>query len=180
MLRILTILIVLGLFLVSCGGGGDDGGSSGGSGEAQPTSESENPQSEDTGEVVNPSTSSSEVWLDAYTFSCTSNWTNREGPLGLEATYLSNGEPAELEPGRFYSMTVSYDPGDLPPGVDETDLGLYSWNIGFNDLPGPSPDWMRETSQVDAVANAVNANPDHFSVWALLGRAEVLLPFVLR
>ena len=98
MFRILTILIVLGFFLVSCGGGGDDGGSSGGSGEAQPTSESENPQSEDTGEVVNPSTSSSEVWLDAYTFSCTSNWTNREGPLGLEA-YSGSGNCVKSFPG---------------------------------------------------------------------------------
>jgi hypothetical protein len=39
---------------------------------------------------------------------------------------------------------------------------------------------MTETSYVDAAANTVSAMPNHFSVWALLGRAEVYLPVVLR
>jgi hypothetical protein len=103
------------------------------------------------------------------------------GPFfGLEASYLSSGKPAQLKRDQVYSMTVTYQPRSLPSGVDEEDLGLYFWQIGLDELPGPSPDWMTETSHVDVAANTVSAMPNHFSVWALLGRAEVYLPIVLR
>jgi hypothetical protein len=102
------------------------------------------------------------------------------GPFfGLEASTLSNGQPVQLEPGQTYSMTVAYQPLNLPPGVDEEDLGLYFWPIALDALPGPAPDWMKEISHVDAAANTVHAMPNHFSVWALLGRAKVYLPIVL-
>ena len=34
--------------------------------------------------------------------------------FGLKASYVSNGQPAELNPGQVYSMTVTYQPGNLP------------------------------------------------------------------
>jgi hypothetical protein len=103
------------------------------------------------------------------------------GPFfGLEARYLSDGQPAQLQPGQAYSMTVHYQPGDFLPGVDEADLGLYSWPIALDMLPGATPQWMQETSQADAGANAIQAMPNHFSVWALLGRDKIYLPLVVH
>jgi hypothetical protein len=77
-------------------------------------------------------------------------------------------------------MTVRYQPQDLPPGVDEADLGLYSWPVALDMLPGATPQWMKETSQTDAGANAIQAMPNHFSVWALLGRDKIYLPLVVH
>jgi hypothetical protein len=91
----------------------------------------------------------------------------------LEARYLANGEPASMPPNRPYTVTVNYDPGNVPDGLDEENLALYSFsNLG---------QWQKEkTSQVDVFAKAVTASPNHFSSWALLSRWDVHLPVVLR
>ena len=58
-------------------------------------------------------------------------------------------------------------------GLDEAGLALFYRRDG---------EWVREpTSQVDVVANAVTAQPDHFSLWAILSdERRVYLPAILR
>jgi hypothetical protein len=98
----------------------------------------------------------------------------------LQAAYLSSGQPAQLQPGKEYSMTVRYVPESLPSGVDEADLNLYFQELGLNVTLQRGPSWVREPSTVNVAANTVSATPDHFSIWALLGPAKAYLPFVLR
>ena len=92
----------------------------------------------------------------------------------LTAVYANNGQPAELESGYTYTITVSYDEADLPPNVDEADLQLFYFD-GAAWLPEP-------TSQVDTIANLITATPDHFSLWGVLARPSyiIYLPVVLR
>lgn len=90
----------------------------------------------------------------------------------LGATYLSSGQPAQAQPGKTYSMAVTYQESSLPPWVDEDELALYAWN---------GSRWIKEeTSQVDVSANVVMAMPNHFSSWAVLAKPHVYLPAVLR
>jgi hypothetical protein len=95
------------------------------------------------------------------------------GPFyDLQATYLSSGQPAQLQPGQTYSISVTYQQEDVPPGVNEMHLALYSRNDG---------QWVKEeTSVVDTVANTVAATPGHFSLWAVLSERYVYLPMVLK
>ena len=102
------------------------------------------------------------------------------GPFfGLEARYLSNGEPAQLQPGLTYSMVVRYQPQGFAPGVDEDDLSLYSWSVPLDALPGATPQWKLESSHSDVEGDTIDATPSHFSVWGLLGKDKVYLPVVL-
>ncbi|MFC2029729.1 FG-GAP-like repeat-containing protein [Chloroflexota bacterium] len=97
----------------------------------------------------------------------------------LNAAYLSSGEQATLQPGKRYTITVTYDQADVPPGVNEADLALF-YHTG-SDYSG-RPLWKKEpTSVVDTVANTITATPDHFSLWAALeGGYQVNLPVVVR
>lgn len=110
-IRFLAVVMVLGFFFVSCSGGSDNGGTTGGSGETQSTAATQNNTANDNEQTdeasdqqtqtsnqasttaaappANPTTDS-QIWLDAYSFNCTSNWTNRDGPLGL-APYSGSG-----------------------------------------------------------------------------------------
>ncbi len=90
----------------------------------------------------------------------------------LQASYLSNGQPAQLQPGQTYSITVAYQQGDVPPEVHKAHLALYSW--------GGSQWTKEETSEVDAGANTVSATPDHFGLWAVLAEWYVYLPLVSK
>ena len=61
-----------------------------------------------------------------------------------------------------YSVLVPYDEGKLGEIV-ETTLALYYWNE-------ETDRWIKEPStNLNSVDNAIAANPDHFSLWAILG-----------
>jgi hypothetical protein len=81
----------------------------------------------------------------------------------------------DRQPLKPYQVEWQYDPVDFP-GIDESRLGLYSWD-GMR--------WVREpSSAVDAAANLVSAAPQHASLWALLaerqGVQEIFLPLLNR
>jgi oligopeptide transport system substrate-binding protein len=90
----------------------------------------------------------------------------------VTAVFTPSGDPAVLEPGKTYNLTVYYTDQERGP-VKEDTLALYSWD-GAN--------WVKEPSSVvNGAANTVNATPDHFSLWAVLGETKVAyLPLVLR
>jgi hypothetical protein len=91
----------------------------------------------------------------------------------LYASDPDTGETAELQPGQRYRITVTYDDGDVPDGVDEGELGLYYWD-GESWVPEP-------TSTVNPGTNVVTAEPSHFSLWAILGKVRSqFLPSVLH
>jgi hypothetical protein len=92
----------------------------------------------------------------------------------LDCTYLSTGAAATLQSGQHYTITVTYDQADVPPGVNEAHLALYM----LDDFAG----WVKEpTSVVDTVANTITATPTHFSLWGVLeAKYVVYLPLVVR
>jgi hypothetical protein len=97
----------------------------------------------------------------------------------LDCTYLSSGEQASLQPGQRYTITVTYDQADVPPGVNEADLALYYVDSYLGGKPNK---WKKEpTSVVDTVANTITATPDHFSLWGVLeSKYTIYLPLVMR
>ena len=91
----------------------------------------------------------------------------------VTAVYSDTGQPASLQSGQIYTITVRYEEGKLG-GVAEGSLGIYWWNGSA---------WVLEpTSAVDAANNTVTATPDHLSLFAVLGgqQVNVYLPLVLR
>jgi hypothetical protein len=111
-LRHLAMFISVVLFLAACGGGGDDSGTSGGSGETETTANSDNTGSDNTVD------SSTDVWLDAFAFNCTDNWTQRDGALGLVA-YSGSGSCVQSFPGesgtyRLELLAVTEYDGESP------------------------------------------------------------------
>jgi phosphonate transport system substrate-binding protein len=71
-----------------------------------------------------------------------------------------------------FTLTVDYDAGGLST-EKEAHLRLYYWQDGI---------WVEETSSVvDTTINSITATPDHFSIWAVLGRDSfpVYLPLIL-
>jgi hypothetical protein len=91
----------------------------------------------------------------------------------LDVHYLSTGKPAQLPAGQTYSVTVAYKQEEVPPLVDESNLGLYFWDEGS---------WQRDnTSVANANANTVHATPAHFSSWAILAEVhDTYLPVALK
>ncbi len=92
----------------------------------------------------------------------------------LDASYAANRRPVQLPRGAKYEVTISYEQENIPAGVGETDLALYSRQ---------GREWMRDKSSiVDARANTISATPDHFSLWAVLAEEplRVFLPAVRR
>lgn len=60
----------------------------------------------------------------------------------------------------------------MPPGVDESQLGLFFWT---------GDGWALEpTGSVDPDTDTLVATPDHFSLWAVLAKRQVHLLAVLR
>ncbi len=90
----------------------------------------------------------------------------------VTAVYSSTGEPAQLAPGQTYTITVQYTDAEKGPAIEST-LALYSWD---------GSQWVRESSStVDTDANTITAQPNHFSLWAVLGETRrVYLPLVLK
>jgi peptide/nickel transport system substrate-binding protein len=96
------------------------------------------------------------------------------GPFfDLSAVYSDTGQPAEVEPGHSYTVEIHY--GNTRSTVEDT-MGLYWRDEG-------SGAWSQEgiSSTVNALADMVIAQVDHFSLFALLGETNrVYLPLVLR
>ncbi|MFQ5436210.1 MAG: hypothetical protein ACE5FD_15170, partial [Anaerolineae bacterium] len=93
----------------------------------------------------------------------------------VEANYVTSGRPAQ--PIQSYSVHIPYNEGQLD-GVDESTLALYYWDEDRDQ-------WIREsTGSVDTANNVLVANPNHFSLWAILGEAPgkhlIYLPFVQK
>lgn len=109
------MLLIVGFFVIACSSGSsDDGGTTGGSGsvdtpEAESGDDSSVEEAEETPDPPpsTPPAASSDIWLDAYTFNCSSNWTNRDGPLGL-AAYSGSGSCKKSFPGESgtYKLTL--------------------------------------------------------------------------
>jgi hypothetical protein len=96
------------------------------------------------------------------------------GPFfDLSAAYLDTGQPAQIEPGQTYTVTIHYT--NIAPVAEET-LGLYGWDEG-------AAEWSQEgiSNTVDPAVNLVTAEVDHLSLFALLGETRrVYLPLVLK
>jgi hypothetical protein len=92
------------------------------------------------------------------------------GPLfSVEGTYVSSGLPAQ--PAGAYTLTVRYDPQAAGP-ANESSLGLYSWDGNA---------WNLESAQPpDTALHRLQAQPDHFSVWAVFGEVrQFFLPLLV-
>ena len=93
----------------------------------------------------------------------------------VTAVYSSTRQPAELVPGRVYTVTVHYTDAQRGTAITDT-LGLYWWDGNA---------WSQQgiTSSVNITDNLVTAQVDHPSLFAVLGETEtrrVYLPLVLR
>lgn len=107
-LRFLTILLMVGLFFVSCSDSSNDsGGTTGGSGEVnnaaaddatnqdQASTDNTAPVEQAPPEPAGP-ISSSQIWMDAFSdWSCGGKWTERDGALGLTA--YSGNDSCKIE-----------------------------------------------------------------------------------
>jgi hypothetical protein len=101
--------------------------------------------------------------------------------LDLDALYVGNGQPASIEPGQSFTMTLNYS--NVPLGLDEQTLIVVNWMeklrqaAGGIDLP---PGWSAETTVVDTEANTVTAVVDHFGVFSVFGEYTTFLPFTIK
>ncbi len=71
-------------------------------------------------------------------------------------------------------MIVAYDQQNVRSGVNEANLGLYTWN---------GTAWQKEpTSRADVATKRVYATPTHLSQWAILAPAmrHMYLPRVVK
>lgn len=116
-MRLTYLLIVLtlsSLSLVSCDlfdDDDDDGGTSAGSGTVeQTTASTTTPAAKDTSKTTNQTTTqttSSQISLNAFNnFSCTGNWSNRDGALGLTA-HTGSGTCFSTFPGKSGTYRIT-------------------------------------------------------------------------
>jgi hypothetical protein len=101
-------LILFGFFISSCDSDSDDGGTSAGSGTVEQTTATTPPPTvKDSKTETTSQSTSSQVSLKALQdFTCTSNWTNRDGALGLSA-YSGNGNCIAKFPGPDGTYRIS-------------------------------------------------------------------------
>lgn len=91
------------------------------------------------------------------------------------ATYTSTGHPAEVAPGKSFTITVEYLESELGPAI-EASLGIYWWDEA-------SSEWTQHgiTSTVDPAADLVFATVNHLSTFSVLGETHrVFIPLTLR
>ncbi len=69
---------------------------------------------------------------------------------------------ATFEPA--FALTFTYDPANIPAGVDEGDLVMAYYD---------GTDWVMLTTTVDATANTVTASVAHFTAFAILAKLPV-------
>jgi branched-chain amino acid transport system substrate-binding protein len=92
--------------------------------------------------------------------------------FALTATYSATSQPAQMAPGRTYTMTVRYTDAEQGSAIEST-LALYYWN---------GAEWVQESSSVaHGDDNTVIASPGRFGRWAVLGETKrVYLPLLRK
>jgi len=92
----------------------------------------------------------------------------------LTAVYSSTGQPAAIQSGYSYTITIHYDEANLSPTVSEASLAIY-WHNPATD------EWAEIPSTVDAAHNIITGVIDHLSQFAVLGiEHKIYLPAVLK
>jgi hypothetical protein len=89
--------------------------------------------------------------------------------FSLDPVYEDTGEPAVLEGGATYTLTLLYAQEAISAthGLREDKLRLSSWG---------GSTWLAEPStRVDTAKNVVTASPDHYSQWVLSGTGSYLI-----
>ncbi len=127
-------------------------------------------------QVLIPSgTTTSTIWLDISSIPAATNLPGGLVDIGravnLSGVYSGTNQPVATITGT-YTLSFGYYDGALG-SVDEGGLAVYWWD---------GSQWQKEpTSRVDGMQNTVTANPDHFSIFAVLGLKERLyLPAVWK
>jgi phosphonate transport system substrate-binding protein len=90
----------------------------------------------------------------------------------VSSTTPSGSSQSEVDILTTYTLTVEYDGSGLSD-TQEANLKLYYWQDGM---------WVKEpSSAVNTSINSIMAMPDHFSIWAVLGKDSfpVYLPLIL-
>jgi len=99
------MMLIAGLFVIGCGSGSsDDSGTTGGSGDTESTVAAD---TDTTADSIATTSTDDDIWLNAFSFDCTSNWTNRDGVRGLTA-YSGSGSCSINFPGESgtYKLTL--------------------------------------------------------------------------
>ncbi len=94
--------------------------------------------------------------------------------FALDAIDAINGHAVQPKPNTNYQIAVHYDQTQVPAGIDETKLALYSLQNG---------QWLKEPSSVvNPTTNMVSATPTHFSHWAILAPSQktIYLPLIAK
>lgn len=142
------VYAIITLAACSSGDDGNSGGTSGGSGvvtESAATPTTTEDKAADsaapptaTAKVKAPSEPAS-VWLNAFSdFQCTSNWTNRDGALGLSA-YSGNGECSAAFPGATGTYQVKLSIQTEYDGQSDYNLSIDGNVIASGSYPSASP-----------------------------------------
>ena len=80
--------------------------------------------------------------------------------IGLAYDFGPDGATFEKVGGQPVILTFTYDPAQLPDGVDEADLKLAVWDA-------VAEKWVELPTVVDTDANTASAEIDHFSIFAV-------------
>ncbi len=85
-----------------------------------------------------------------------------------------DGDGKSVEPVKPYTLTIQYTDGELGMAIENT-TALYYWDEN-------QFQWVKEpTGILKPAENMIIANPDHFSIWALLAETKLnYLPFTVR
>lgn len=86
-------------------------------------------------------------------------------------TYDAGPDGATFDPP--ISLTLSYDPADLPEGFDETNLLIAVW-----DTTTTPPQWVMLGGTVDAENNTITVLISHFSQYTIIASTEATTPVV--
>lgn len=88
--------------------------------------------------------------------------------------FAVDGDGKSIEPVKPYTLTIQYTDGELGMAIENT-TALYYWDEN-------QFQWVKEpTGILKPAENMIIANPDHFSIWALLAETKLnYLPFTVR
>lgn len=164
-----------------------DSGSASATFTAKPSSSSA-PIVSPTGGTVMPTGSNTEITFVADTFTGivtiayaeTITATNTDDYITIGKFYnleAMDGNNQSVQPSQAYTITVCYDPTQLPVGVDERSLSLFSQNEDGS--------WTKETtSKANVSTHCITATPSHFSTWGVMVSTatggNVFLPLVVK
>lgn len=146
--KFLIVLFVLSFFYISCSDSSDDSGTTGGSGETEAaaskedssaaveeaTKEEEEEEEEEPASVNN----SSEIFLDAFKFACSGNWTDRDGALGL-AAYSGSGSCETAFPGEAGNYQLILKAQTEYDGKSPYELSINGTKVAGGEFPLSSP-----------------------------------------